>query len=207
MTTKLDGDRTIDAPAARRDSTRIATGTAAKAAKAYGCRTKLGAHPLPWVDLPEKQDEYVPLSGATGTCAGIPEGPGITTDRETARDAAPIERCLLGGDARTDTPWKPEAHFGAYAVQERAAYERWPGYGSHIPSHAPQGAFIDDAGYWASAACPTGGGERALFTVRRTAPRTASYPTRAQLAYVKQALRIFAIRVAQAHGCAAPKVP
>ncbi|MFC7917446.1 hypothetical protein [Streptomyces sp. NPDC057386] len=44
--------------------------------------------------------------------------------------------------------------------------------------------------------------------MRRTAPRTASFPTRAQLAYVKQALRIFATRAAQAaHGCAAPTVP
>ncbi|MFF9627151.1 hypothetical protein [Streptomyces griseosporeus] len=198
---------TLDDPANRPAYTRIATGTAAKAADAYGCETRLGAHRVRAVGLPVTREEYEPLTGATGTCAGVPAAPGVTTARETARAAAPVERCLLGDDGYADERYTLEARFGPYAARERAYYAERRYDSDPTPADAPKGRLNDDAGYWASAACPGDGGERALFLVQRTHLRDAPRPTAAEQAYARQALRAFAERAAKAHGCAAPTVP
>ncbi|MFF5017260.1 hypothetical protein [Streptomyces sp. NPDC001165] len=65
----------LDNPAERPAYVRIVTGTAAKAAKAYGCVTHLGHRPLRTVGLPVMEEEFKPLSDASGTCAGTPRPP------------------------------------------------------------------------------------------------------------------------------------
>ncbi|GHF59482.1 hypothetical protein [Streptomyces griseosporeus] len=198
---------TLDDPADRPAYTRIATGTAAKAADAYGCQTRLGAPRIRTVGLPVTWEEYEPLTGTTGTCAGVPTAPGVTTARETARAGAPVERCLLGDDDYADERYTLQALFGPYAARERAYYAERRYDSAPTPADAPKGRLNDDADYWASAACPGDGRERALFLIQRTHPRDAPRPTEAEQAYARQALRAFAERAATAHGCAAPTTP
>ncbi|MFI1334660.1 hypothetical protein ACH4U7_32050 [Streptomyces sp. NPDC020845] len=201
--TKLGGV-TLDDPAVRPDFVRTATATAKAANDHWGCGASLGK-PVRTVGLPVNEDEYEPLLGADGTCAGVPTAArsAVSTARETARDRAPREACALG--ARDGSPrYRLDAYYGPYAEEVRAEYTGSPGQDGPSPGDAPSGR-LGQSAYWASAACPDGA-EDALFLVRAdgTEDDTRRKP---DLAYERTALKAFAQRSAQHHGCAAPATP
>jgi hypothetical protein len=186
ITVETKRDAPLDDPANRPDYVRVATGTAKKAATAYGCRTDLG-RPVHTVGLPVTEEEFEPLAGATGTCAGVPgyaaaagtahAGAGADageTARETARDGAPREVCLLGEDGTGTDRYSLDAYYGPYAAELRADWREQEarGYGDGVPDDATAGKldmYGTDTGVWASAECP-GGGD---FAKRRPAGEDA----------------------------------
>ncbi|KAK1182211.1 hypothetical protein B7755_031190 [Streptomyces sp. NBS 14/10] len=201
--TKLGGV-TLDDPAVRPDFVRTATATAKAANDHWGCGASLGK-PVRTVGLPVNEDEYEPLLGADGTCAGVPTAArsAVSTARETARDRAPREACALG--ARDGSPrYRLDAYYGPYAEEVRAEYAGSPGQDGPSPGDAPSGR-LGQSAYWASASCPDGA-EDALFLVRAdgTEDDTRRKP---DLTYERTALRAFAERSAQHHGCEAPATP
>jgi hypothetical protein len=207
VTVETELDTTLDNPADRPAYVRIATGTAAKAAKAYGCVTDLGDRPLRTVGLPVSEEEFEPLSGASGTCAGISPTFGVATARETTRAGAPLEECLLGDDGLGNQRYSLEAHFGAYATRLKAGYEEARYSSDPTPADAPNGRLRADGSYWGSAACSVDGGERAVFVVRRTRVGDEQRATEAEREYARTALRTFAEHSAKAHGCSVPTTP
>ncbi|MGY0058319.1 hypothetical protein ACWY4P_17490 [Streptomyces sp. LZ34] len=201
--TKLGG-ATLDDPAARPDFVRTATATAKAANDHWGCGARLGK-PVRTVGLPVNEDEYEPLLGAKGTCAGVPTAArsAVSTARETARDRAPREACALG--ARDGSPrYRLDAYFGPYAEETRDEYAGGLAEDGPTPAELPSGR-LGKSAYWASASCPDSG-EDALFLVRAdgTEDDTRRKP---DLAYERAALRAFAERSARNHGCGTPTTP
>ena len=123
MSVETELGNTLDTPANRPAYVRIATGTATKAAKAYGRVTHLGHRSIRTVGLPVTEEEFEPLTEASGTCAGVPPTSGVTTARETARAGAPVETCLLGDDGLGNHRYALQAYFGAYAAQFKANHQ------------------------------------------------------------------------------------
>ncbi|ADI06850.1 hypothetical protein SBI_03729 [Streptomyces bingchenggensis BCW-1] len=201
--TELSGV-TLDDPAVRPDFVRTATATAKAANDHWGCGASLGK-PVRTVGLPVNEDEYEPLLGADGTCAGVPTAArsAVSTARETARDRAPREACALG--ARDGSPrYRLDAYYGPYAEETRAEYSDSPSQDGPTPADEPSGR-LGQSAYWASASCPDGA-EDALFLVRAdgTEDDTRRKP---DLTYERAALKAFAERSAQHHGCEAPTTP
>ncbi|MEU5024361.1 hypothetical protein [Streptomyces milbemycinicus] len=201
--TKLGGV-TLDDPAVRPDFVRTATATAKAANDHWGCGASLGK-PVRTVGLPVNEDEYEPLLGADGTCAGVPTAArsAVSTARETARDGAPREACALG--ARDGSPrYRLDAYYGPYAEETRAEYSDSPSQDGPTPADEPSGR-LGQSAYWASASCPDGA-EDALFLVRADG---AEDDTRRKpdLTYERAALKAFAERSARHHGCEAPTTP
>ncbi|MDX3225399.1 hypothetical protein [Streptomyces sp. ME19-01-6] len=202
--TELSGV-SLDDPAARPDFVRTATATAKAANDHWGCGARLG-EPVRTVGLPVNEDEYEPLLGAKGTCAGVPTAArsAVSTARETARDRAPSEACALG--ARDGSPrYRLDAYYGPYAEQTRAEYAAdGVTQDGPTPADEPSGR-LGQSAYWASASCPDGA-EDALFLVRAdgTEDDTRRKP---DLAYERAALKAFAERSARSHGCGAPATP
>ncbi|MEU7238938.1 hypothetical protein ACI2L4_05850 [Streptomyces sparsogenes] len=198
------GGVTLDDPAARPDFVRTATATAKAANDHWACGARLGA-PVRTVGLPVNEDEYEPLLGAKGTCAGVPTAArsAVSTARETARDRAPRETCALG--ARDGSPrYRLDAYYGPYAEQARAEYADAPTQDGPTPADKPAGR-LGRSAYWATATCPDGA-EDALFLVRAdgTEDNTRRRP---DLPYERAALKAFAERSARSHGCGAPVTP
>ncbi|MFD7408360.1 hypothetical protein ACFV7R_38200 [Streptomyces sp. NPDC059866] len=207
VTVETELDTTLDDPANRPAYIRIATGTAAKAAKAYGCVTHLGQRRVRTVGLPVTEEEFEPLSGASGTCLGIRPTSDVTTAWETARDRAPLEKCRLGDDGVGNHRYSLVAYFGAYAAQLKAGYKEELRYTSDpTPADAPKGRLPGDGSYWGSAACPADA-ERAVFIVSRTRDTDGQQATEAERKYARTALRTFAEHSSEAHGCLAPTTP
>ncbi|WPO70581.1 hypothetical protein [Streptomyces sp. KN37] len=222
-------DVTLDDPRRRAAYARIATATAAKASRTWGCDAPLGKPPRT-VALPVNADEDVPLADASGTCRGVP-GRGARVSRAwegRPSGAGPVEVCVLAG-GRTGTPagapggearrYRLVAYYGPYAEAERLRQQERHGRYSEEPvpgDDAPAGR-LPGGGHWASAACHDGSGP-ALFTVRPSdatdgeayetdGERRAPKPSAADLAYERAALKHFAGRSAKEHGCPAPKLP
>ncbi|QEU91032.1 hypothetical protein [Streptomyces kanamyceticus] len=224
-------DVTLDDPRRRTTYARIATATAAKASRKWGCDAALG-EPLRTVALPVNADEDVALADVSGTCRGLPaRGSRVSRAWEDARSGGPVEVCVLGGDGTgmpaaagfadsTDEARRYQlvAYYGPFAQDARVGQQARHGRYSEdpVPGDAPAG-HLAGGGHWASAACEDGGGP-ALFTVRPSdasdgneygkdgkllGPKTSA----ADLAYERAALKEFARRSASAHGCAAPKLP
>ncbi|NBE53526.1 hypothetical protein [Streptomyces boluensis] len=153
--------------------------------------------------LPVRPDAYGPLRTADGTCAGVPAGRAAGMGLETARDGAPHERCLLTtaeGEPRTELT----ASFGPYARAEfRGVDDREPDDqpSAELPFHR-RGK--DDLQGWTTAKCPDG---LALFTVNPVSTGPVEEGVRRpapDLAQEHAALKEFATRAAEAHGCSAP---
>ncbi|MDV9172244.1 hypothetical protein R6V09_19290 [Streptomyces sp. W16] len=210
VTVAADLDTNLDDPATRPAYVRIATSTAAKAAKAYGCVTHLGDRTVRTVGLPVTEDEFEPLAKTSGTCAAVPTTTDVTTARETARAGAPTETCLLADDGLGNDRYSLQADFGPYAAQLKAGYEQERYSSDPTPADATTGQLLDDKGYWGSAECPAEG-ERAVFRVALTGESANSgdrrRPTAPELAYARRALRAFAEHSAKTHGCSAPTTP
>ncbi|MFD4659305.1 hypothetical protein ACFWP2_27155 [Kitasatospora sp. NPDC058444] len=175
-----------DDPAQRARFARIAARAADGAARVWGCTAPSGAE---ITEVPaDTRYAKVPDGAANGTCAGLP---GLTGEAP-ADPNAPIEDCFLY--AGQDTP---RFRLGAY----------YPPFADVLPSVAdypvtgPAGARDDLA--WATATCP--GGATALFTV--DAVFDGSRAGAPDPALEKAALRTFATRSAQRHGCSAPQLP
>ncbi|MFF4380231.1 hypothetical protein [Kitasatospora sp. NPDC001547] len=185
-TVPAGGDRLLDDPAQRARFARIAARAADGAARVWGCTAPSGPE---ITDVPaDTRYVKVPDGAASGTCAGLSG----TVNESPADPDAPVEDCFLyaGQDA-------PRFRLGAY----------YPPFANRLPAVAdypvtgPAGG--RDGLAWATAACPGGG--TALFTVdtvfdgnRAAAPDPA---------LEKDALRTFATRSAQRHGCSAPQLP
>ncbi|MFD5500211.1 hypothetical protein ACFWJS_10880 [Streptomyces sp. NPDC127061] len=171
---------------------RLATATAERAAERWSCDAPHGSR-VPTV--PVRPDSPVP-GNTTGTCAGVPVPGDDSVDwhRETtAPGTALLETCALGETkARDEELYWFGAAFGPYAQRLRTSDD------------GDSGGYRGDAGTdrhsaWASAAC--GKGPRALFTVNDT---EYAAPPRG---YLRTALRAFAERAAQRHGCTDLKLP
>ncbi|MFD5077005.1 hypothetical protein [Streptomyces sp. NPDC058371] len=235
ITVETKHDAPLDDPANRPGYVRVATGTAKEAATAYGCRADLG-RPVHTVGLPVTEEEFEPLAGVTGTCAGVPGYAGAVaaaggsaaagavvggTARETARDGAPRETCLLGEDGTGAERYTLDAYYGPYAAEVWADWRELEGRGyGDAPADASAGKLDmhgTDTGVWASAQCPGDGedakdrqaGGRAIYTLNRSrgSGTERAAPTAAERRYEKRALKAFAERSARSHGCAAPTTP
>ncbi|WP_338702809.1 hypothetical protein V2W30_36090 [Streptomyces sp. Q6] len=199
VTSTLDG--TLDDPANRPAYARIATTTAAEAARARGCEAELG-DPIRSLDLPVlADDEYEPLRTASGTCAGVPGTRTLTRATETARNGAPYEVCRLTGTGTESTVLT--ADYGAYAQRRYAEYER--SYDDEVPA-ADRPAHLrtsERGSTWTTAECPDG---TALFELSSLDERTAKKrsPTSVELSAERAALTAFAARSAKAHACEPP---
>ncbi|MFG3529875.1 hypothetical protein ACGF8B_24435 [Streptomyces sp. NPDC047917] len=167
---------------------RLATATAERAAERWSCDAPHGSRVPP---IPVQSDSPTP-GNTTGTCAGVPAPDNDSVDWHrgvTAPGTALLETCALGETkARYEELYWFEASFGPYAQSLRT----------------PDDGYWGDAGSdrhsaWASAAC--GRGPRALFTVNDT---EYASPSRG---YLRTALRAFAERAAQRHGCTDLKLP
>ncbi|MFE9000813.1 hypothetical protein ACFYOY_01495 [Streptomyces sp. NPDC007875] len=195
---------TLDDPAVRPDFVRTATATAEAANDHWGCDAPLGK-PVRTVGLPVNEDEYEPLLGAEGTCAAVPTASrsAVSTARETARDRAPRESCVLG--TRDGSPlYRLEAYYGPYAEDARSQYTRDYDYENVTPAEKPAGR-LGQSAYWAGATCPRGA-ESALYLIR-AADADGETRRRPDLAYERAALAAFAAASAEHHGCAAPTLP
>ncbi|MCQ8191424.1 hypothetical protein [Streptomyces rugosispiralis] len=202
--TALRGATTLDDPAVRPDFVRTATATAEAANDHWGCHAPLGK-PVRTVGLPVNEDEYEPLLGAEGTCAAVPTASrsAVSTARETARDRAPREACVLG--TRDGSPlYRLEAYYGPYAEDARSQYIRDYDYENVTPAEKPAGR-LGQSAYWAGAGCPRGA-ESALYLIRADAA-DGETRRRPDLAYERAALAAFATASAEHHGCAAPTLP
>ncbi|GAA2294340.1 hypothetical protein [Streptomyces violaceusniger] len=202
--TALRGAATLDDPAVRPDFVRTATATAEAANDHWGCGARLGK-PVRTVGLPVNEDEYEPLLGAKGTCAAVPTASrsAVSTARETARDRAPREACVLG--TRDGSPlYRLEAYYGPYAEDARSQYTRDYDYENVTPAEKPAGR-LGQSAYWAGADCPRGA-ESALYLIRADAA-DGETRRRPDLAYERAALAAFATASAEHHGCAAPSLP
>ncbi|WP_069866730.1 hypothetical protein [Streptomyces malaysiensis] len=202
--TALRGATTLDDPAVRPDFVRTATATARAANDHWGCGARLGK-PVRTVGLPVNEDEYEPLLGAGGTCAAVPTAArsAVSTARETARDRAPLESCVLG--TRDGSPlYRLEAYYGPYAEDARSQYTRDYDYENVTPAEKPAGR-LGRSAYWAGATCPHGA-ESALYLIRADAA-DGETRRRPDLAYERAALAAFAAASAEHHGCAAPTLP
>ncbi|GAA0948471.1 MULTISPECIES: hypothetical protein [Streptomyces violaceusniger group] len=202
--TALRGAATLDDPAVRPDFVRTATATAEAANDHWGCGARLGK-PVRTVGLPVNEDEYEPLLGAKGTCAAVPTASrsAVSTARETARDRAPREACVLG--TRDGSPlYRLEAYYGPYAEDARSQYTRDYDYENVTPAEKPAGR-LGRSAYWAGATCPRGT-ESALYLIRAAAA-DGETRRRPDLAYERAALAAFAAASAEHHGCAAPTLP
>ncbi|MFE1936254.1 hypothetical protein ACFW95_38890 [Streptomyces sp. NPDC059474] len=202
--TALRGATTLDDPAVRPDFVRTATATAEAANDHWGCGARLGT-PVRTVGLPVNEDEYEPLLGAKGTCTAVPTASrsAVSTARETARDRAPRESCVLGtrdGSAL----YRLEAYYGPYAEDARSQYTRDYDYENVTPAEQPAGR-LGQSAYWAGATCPRGA-ESALYLIRAAAA-DGETRRRPDLAYERAALAAFAAASAKHHGCAAPSLP
>ncbi|NSC19921.1 hypothetical protein FM076_01325 [Streptomyces albus subsp. chlorinus] len=214
-----------DDPKVRLRHARIATATAGKASRKWGCGAHLGK-PLRTVGLPVTDVESTPVHSATGTCAGLPGRRGTVTHAwESRRDGiAPLEKCVLG-DGRThrneegdeelvhSAHYDLNAYYGAYAT-ERLAHERatgtGTGTGTGIGTGPPPGKGLEGelprGGYWRTASCP-GDSTPAFFTiVRPDLADTFDTPSRGEAAYQRSALGAFTKQSAASHGCT-PKTP
>ncbi|WP_405720200.1 hypothetical protein [Streptomyces sp. NBC_00046] len=174
-----------------RQIARLATVTAERAAERWSCKAPHGAG-VPPIPLPS---EFPARGNSSGTCAGVPVPGDDSVDwhRETtAAGTALLEICALGETkARNEELYWFEASFGPYAQSLRTSDDETSGY------HDDAGA--DRHSAWASAECGTG--PRALFAVNDT---EYAAPTRG---YLRTALRAFAERAAQRHGCTDLKLP
>ncbi|MFJ6617395.1 hypothetical protein ACIQOW_07415 [Kitasatospora sp. NPDC091335] len=181
-----NGGYVRDDPAQRARFARVAARAAEGAARVWGCTAPSG----PEIAEVPADTRYVkvPDGAASGTCAGLP---GVTVE-SPADPNAPIEDCFLY--AGQDTP---RFRLGAY----------YPPFAALLPAVADYpvtGPAGDKGGLaWAAAACP--GGATALFTVDTVfdGDRTGAPDP----ALEKAALRGFATRSAQRHGCSAPQLP
>ncbi|KUO14723.1 hypothetical protein [Streptomyces dysideae] len=181
---------------------RLATGTAVNAAEQAGCEAPHGkavrevAAAFP-VSVPYDSSDRSGVTApgeATGTCAGI------TVDtRETEADPlAPIEDCLLLDEAG-DPAFRLAAYYGPF-VQGGfvATYKR----GDSDKFRGPAGG--SDGLYWASASCPAQGGT-AFFTSETLHVPGDDRHTAADPELQQSALRTFARRSAEEHGCSTPE--
>ncbi|MFG2904097.1 hypothetical protein ACGF13_03370 [Kitasatospora sp. NPDC048286] len=181
-----DGNYVLDDPARRARFARVAARAADGAARVWGCTAPSG----PQITEVPSDTRYVKVAdgAATGTCAGLSG----TTNESAADPDALIEDCFLyaGQDA-------PRFRLGAY----------YPPFADVLPAVAdypvtgPAGAKDDVA--WATATCP--GGTTALFTVATVFD--GNHTAAPDPALEKDALRTFAARSAQRHGCSAPQLP
>ncbi|MEV5612718.1 hypothetical protein [Streptomyces sp. NPDC052225] len=201
VTSELPG--TLDDPANRPAYARIATTTAAKAAKARDCDTRLGG-PVRSLDLPVlRDDEYEPLRTASGTCAGVPGTRTLTRATETARSGAPYEVCALSGAGAERSVLT--ASFGTYAQQRFAEYARSYEDEGDVPDPDRPARLRGSVrgSTWTTAKCPDG---QALFELSSSYDRSTKKPSTdpAELSAERAALTAFAARSAKAHGCEPP---
>ncbi|MER7170564.1 hypothetical protein [Streptomyces mesophilus] len=201
---ELFDERPVDDPANRPAYTRIAEATARKVSEVRGCEAELGDK-VRSVPLPVREDEYEPLDEADGTCAGIEPLRGVRTVLETARDGAPYERCRLL-DADRLRRYGLEASFGTYAQSffrgNRASYEDDLPTG-RVPAHHRA---RDESVSWTTAKCPEGTALFTLVAYGRHDDKTSALVS-GDLAQERAALKIFAERSAESHGCRPPKAP
>ncbi|MFE6777987.1 hypothetical protein [Streptomyces sp. NPDC057702] len=213
-------DSTLDNPDSRAAFARVATATAKKAARHWGCDARLGKDPTS-VPLPVNEREYVPLRGADGTCAGVaaagtPRG-GLRVPHawESTRARAPYEACVVGEDGAR-WRYRLRALYGPYAEEMRHVLRSQGRLSASRPDFARERAGYADVPqlhqWWGSAEC--GAGDRALFTAEKVEnfdsydrDGTRDREPRADAAYQRRALAEFARRSAASHGCAAPTTP
>ncbi|MFH8518455.1 hypothetical protein ACH4CE_25890 [Streptomyces gelaticus] len=184
-------DESHENGAEARQIAQLATATAERAAERWPCDAPHGVAVPP---IRESADSPTP-GNATGACAGVPVPGDDSVDwhRETTvPGTALVETCALGEtQARDEELYWFGAASGPYALRLRTADD---GPGSYY-----EDAGADRHSAWASAACGTG--PRALFTADDTEYAAPPHGC------LRTALRAFAERAAQRHGCTDLKLP
>ncbi|MGW3768963.1 hypothetical protein [Actinomadura verrucosospora] len=185
---------TLADPAKAHQVARLVTATAVRAARHYGCAARPGG-PVP--PVPRPTGETAP-ENAGGTCAGIPVATAV--DRGEVNwikwtdggGSAPVEECVLGKTvAFSAAAYHFQANYGPYAQRLRTTrYDG--GHGGRYGLKADSG--LDTHSAWATARCP-GHTARALFLVDAT---EYAAPTKS---FLRAALRAFAGRAVERHGC------
>ncbi|MFJ6899091.1 hypothetical protein [Streptomyces hokutonensis] len=214
VTVEADLGTNLDDPATRPAYVRIATSTAAKAARAYGCVTHLGDPTLRTVGLPVTEDEFEPLAKTTGTCVAVPTTTGVTTARETARAGAPSEACLLADDGLGNHRYTLQADFGPLRGPTQGGIRAGevqlgphPGGRRHGTTPGRQGLLGKRRVPGRRRAGRVQGGVEGESNGAGTSVGGRQRPAAPELTYARKALRAFAERSAKAHGCTVPTTP
>ncbi|MEV3923036.1 hypothetical protein [Actinomadura coerulea] len=188
-------------PPQARQVARLVTATAVRAARRYGCDARPGG-PVPPVSRPD--GETLP-ENVDGTCAGIPVATAVDRGevnwikKTDGGGNAPVEECVLGKTvAFSAAAYYLQANYGPYAQRLRTTrYDGGHG-GDGYGLQADSG--IDPSSAWATARCP-GHTARALFFVNATEYAAPTKP------FLRAALRAFAGRAAERHGCTDLRLP
>ncbi|WP_310726893.1 hypothetical protein [Streptomyces sp. N2A] len=190
VTVKGQAVHSIEENAQRVRFARTTVKTAENAARAWGCE----AHPGGPIDRVSNNTAHtkVPQGEARGTCAGI-----TTAVRESATDPrAPIENCYLLSDSGK-SHYRVSSFYGPF-VQALAAQS---GYEDELDPGKPAGR--KGSSTWATAECPSGG--KALYIVTGLPDEEDRFAPDGQLEL--SALKTFATRSAERHGCTGLKLP
>ncbi|KUJ63999.1 hypothetical protein ACZ90_63520 [Streptomyces albus subsp. albus] len=179
---------------------RVATTTAANAADEFGCDARLGG-PVERV-APGTEWKPVPMSKASGSCAALNtlashagrQGAHAVLEGPKDPDAL-VEDCYLAGDKSTPI-FRFTALYGTFAENTREKPETL----SPVPGDSGQ----ESPRAWATAPCQ--GGPKALYTVT-TVPHGEPKSRSEVPEFERQALKAFAERSAELHGCEKPQTP
>ncbi|MET9765802.1 hypothetical protein [Streptomyces sp. NPDC006415] len=168
---------------------RVATSTLDRAAERWGCE-RPGEAKGKSTAVPEDTSRVLRQAGkATGTCAGIDSASYETS----ADDAAPIEDCQLT-DSSGARLFRLSAYYGPYVKAARQETIR----GKQILTEVGGGGGL----WWTTADCPQGDVLYSVETVWDDEKNTFNPPSPK---FQKDALKTFAERSAERHGCSTPE--
>ncbi|GAA1750366.1 MULTISPECIES: hypothetical protein [Streptomonospora] len=169
-----------------RDTARVATATAERAARATGCEAEPGGR-IGEIDSPDATVAHLRAHRAEGTCKGVASHLWVL---ETAARTAPVESCVLEGSLAL------RSSYGPYV--RNAGEQRYGGWG------AATGA--TSTAVWGSAACGGALGD-AVYSVHPVEDSGRSFADTPLTRSEHADLRTFAEASAERHGCAEPDLP
>ncbi|WP_370413208.1 hypothetical protein [Streptomyces fradiae] len=178
----------------------VLTGTASAFARQHDCAPAEG-EPVREVGVSVNAWDYRPFASVSGSCAGLLDAPtaarwGVRTAVESAPGPKPTEGCTLGG-LQGAPLYAFEAQYGAaLSWYEREELRDLTAPPTHVD---PKGHYV----LWAK--CP-GAAQLAAYTVTPDDSGTRAATSGPALDHpaLRKALRSFAARSAQTHGCTAP---
>ncbi|NEB36412.1 hypothetical protein [Streptomyces sp. SID14515] len=187
---RKDAGKLLGEPEERARLARVLTSTLERAAERWGCEKPVESEGGKVGEVPANTSRALRQAGkATGTCAGIDSASYETpTD-----DAAPIEDCELAEPSGTRL-FQLSAYYGPYVKAARQETIR----GKQLLTDVGGGGGL----WWTTADCPQGD---VLYTVETVwdEEKNTFHPPSPKLQ--KDALKTFAERSAERHGCSTPE--
>ncbi|MDT0305036.1 hypothetical protein [Streptomonospora wellingtoniae] len=177
---------TWDYSAVLRDTARVATRTAERAARATGCEAEPGGR-IGEVDSPDATVAHLRAHRAEGTCKGVASHLWVL---ETAARTAPVESCVLEGALELRSVYGPYVR--------NAGEQRYGGWESATGATS--------TAVWGSAACGGAQGD-AVYSVHPVEDSGRSFADTPLTRSEHADLRTFAEASAKRHGCAPPELP